>query len=207
MVQERLHVSYVVGTNGGYTETVQSLIRPTNSATAEQLKSLAIKFSYPLETLELLSATLYKADGQQVRDVDCRGIPQSVAQRGDELPMFNVRQQKVITWPNLASGDCMALSYRRICTRPLIDGHFMLFGNFRKSLPWNDVLIRLRAPAMMGIGTNAEGVSSSKNAGRRLRVAYLAVARHRINRETDEYRAGGGCRTSAVHRDFVVLGL
>ncbi|APV49464.1 hypothetical protein BWI17_07070 [Betaproteobacteria bacterium GR16-43] len=143
----RYHTTYVVNPDGSGTTTVDQAVKIVHEKVLERMKRAGVSYSTSVERAEILEAYTLKADGRRI------DAPKSNYQldinKGSEsgAPAFSDRTQQTVILPDVAVGDTVVFVYRTTQTEPLFPGHFSVTEQFSRSYPYDDVKVRIDAPA------------------------------------------------------------
>jgi transglutaminase-like putative cysteine protease len=150
---------YDVAADGSYTQTYHFAFRPTNDAAARREAQQAISYSPTLEQFSIVEAYTQKADGR-VLPVAAAGIHDQLPFGEPDLALFSDQRQKVILFPDVAGGDTLVYTWRRVVSRPVFPGQFMTNIYMSRDTPWQALDLTVSAPAAMKLLTEAHGFAA-----------------------------------------------
>ena len=117
---EKYHLNYDVNPDGTYTSTCERVICVLTEEGVKVANHASFSYSTSLEETEILSAYTLKKDGTRV-DVPASNIQEREAS-ANSGPMFSDIKAKTIIFPEVAVGDKVEYSYKRVCKTPLYPG-------------------------------------------------------------------------------------
>ncbi len=142
---EKYHSDYEVNADGTYTVTTELVCTVLTGEGVSGANHTVLSYSTSLDDMEILAAYTLKKDGRRI-DVPASNIQEreAVANGG---PMFSDLKAKGIIFPDVAVGDKVAYSYKRIRKAPLFPGQFFFVEVFSKFWVYDDVKISVSIPA------------------------------------------------------------
>jgi transglutaminase-like putative cysteine protease len=146
---EKLHVTYVLNPDGSSVETREQALKVMRQEAIEHARQLDVSYSTSVERAEVLEAYTRKADGRRVQ------VPKSNYQldinkgREDGSPAFSDRTRLTVVFPDVAVGDTVVAKYRVTETEPMFLGKFSVDERFNRTAAYDDVRVRIDAPATL----------------------------------------------------------
>lgn len=168
---ERLHVTYVLDSDGRRVETREHALKVLRQDAIEHARTMRVGHSTSVERAEVLEAYTRKADGRRLE------VPESNYQLGidkgreDAPPAFSDRTRLTVVFPDVAVGDVLVLKYRVTETEPMFPGEFSVDERFNRRAAYDDVRVRIDAPAGLESQhavTDMEQVRDETRGGRRV---------------------------------------
>lgn len=143
---ERETVTYVVNTDGSYTETREIAVKLLKESAVEAAKDASVTYSTSIQKADVLAAYTLKADGRRI-DVPAGNfqVNASSGQSGDS-PIYSDQTTLTAVFPELAVGDTTVFSYRLTAAKPMFAGHFSVIRSYSPSTYYGDVRIVVDAP-------------------------------------------------------------
>ncbi len=141
-----LAIEVTVAADGTYVQTFHEETTASTTVEAQAEAQVPLAFNPSLETLDVLDAYTLKPDGTR-KDVDAGAIKSQLPPAVRTAPMFSDVQEKVVIFPDLAANDTRVLTFRRRVEHPLFPGQFTWWEDFPRNQAWEDVAIRISAPA------------------------------------------------------------
>ena len=157
IIVHRLVIDITVRADGTATITQHRRQSPASRAAASQIGQFPIGFNPTLQRLDITEAYTIKRDGKRV-DADLSQMRTQLAPGVPNVPIFADVQQKVVIFPDLEERDTTVITYRDEITQPLFPGHFFWSILFPLTIAWEDVEIRISAPAGYKLMTEQFGV-------------------------------------------------
>ena len=154
---QRMTVTIEVRADGTATILQHRRQSPSSRAAAAQIGQFPIGFNPSLGTLDILEAYTVKTNGTRI-DADLSQVRVQMAPGVPNVPVFHDIQQKVVVFPDLAENDTEVLTYREEQTVPLFPGQFTWIANFARTTAFEDVEIRVTAPAGYRLQSEAHGL-------------------------------------------------
>lgn len=156
----RMTVDIDVRADGTSTIVQHRRQSPSSRAAASQIGQVPIGFNPSLGKLDILEAYTLKADGTRI-EADLSQVRVQMAPGVPNVPVFHDIQQKVVVFPDLAENDTEVLTYREEQTVPLFPGQFTWIVNFPRTIAFEDVDIRVTAPAGYRLQAEMHGLTAS----------------------------------------------
>ena len=85
------------------------------------------------------------------------GVRTQLAPGTPNLPQYTNRKQVIAVLPDVAGGDVLALTWRRVVERPLFPGQFAFTSLFPRTVPWDDAELSISVPQGVTLATEAHG--------------------------------------------------
>ncbi|HEX3348064.1 MAG TPA: DUF3857 and transglutaminase domain-containing protein, partial [Acetobacteraceae bacterium] len=161
LIIEHADNRYDVQTDGSYVQTYHFEFEPTNDASARREAQQSIPYSPALEDLRVVEAFTRKPDGRVIH-VDPSAIRDVLPWSTPDLALFGDQRQKVIVFPEVAGGDTLAYTWRRIVKHPIFPGQFMTSIYMSRANPWRSLDLTISAPAAMALHTEAHCMSQEQ---------------------------------------------
>jgi transglutaminase-like putative cysteine protease len=153
-------IEYEVQRDGLYVLTFHGEIEATNSAVAARIGEVPIPFSESMEDLDIPEAYTRKADGRTL-PVDTGAILPQLRPGDPQTPLFNDLRQKVIVFPDVASGDTVVWTFRRHMKQPYFPGQFTTTLLFPRE-DYADAQVTIRAPQSLALRVETHGLGFSR---------------------------------------------
>jgi transglutaminase-like putative cysteine protease len=145
----RYHVTYHLNADGTDVQTRDTAIKVLKERAVENLKQTYMSYSTSVEKVDVLEAYTLKADGRRI------DAPKSNYQldinkgRESDAPAFSDRTTLTVILPDVAVGDTLVVRSRLTRTEPIFPGHFSTVERFGRMDAYDDVKVRVEAPASM----------------------------------------------------------
>lgn len=146
---ERLHVTYVLDSDGRRVETRESAVKILRPHAIERARQRRLAYSTSVERAEIVEAYTRKPNGARVE------VPESNYQfdvnKGREggSPAFSDQTTLTLVYPDVAAGDVVVLKYRITETEPMFPGEFSVDERFSRAAAYDDVEVRIDAPVTL----------------------------------------------------------
>ena len=160
---ERLNITYVVNPDGTHVETRERAIKVLKQSAVEQAKQANVSYSTSVERVEVLEAYTRKPDGRRI-DAPKSNYQMDINKGRDaDSPAFSDRTRLTVIFPDVAVDDVLVLKYRRTETEPMFPGHFSEGERFSREVAYDEVKIRVDAPASLWMQHAAADFTESVN--------------------------------------------
>jgi transglutaminase-like putative cysteine protease len=152
---------WVLEADGRAVQTVVLRIAVNNDAIAQREAQQSLSFADDLETVSLEEGYTLKPDGRQIR-ISPEMIRTQLAPGIPNLPQFGNFKQVVAIFPDVAGGDVISLTWRRIIQHPPFPGQFLTTSLFAPGIPWDDADVSISLPAGLLLNTQEFGPAHSE---------------------------------------------
>lgn len=142
-------VSYAVNGDGSFTETrywEKTILKQTAVSRAKQT---AVTFSTSIQTAEVIDAYTRKADGRRIDSPKSNFQVETNTGKEKDAPVFSDQTTVTTVFPEVEVGDTVVFSYRLTAREPMFPGHFSVAEVYPRTVAYDDVNIRIDAPAAL----------------------------------------------------------
>ncbi|MDE2402639.1 MAG: DUF3857 and transglutaminase domain-containing protein [Burkholderiales bacterium] len=133
--------TYTLKDDGSSTQQREWAMTVLKPQAVAQARQTSLDYSTRLEKVELIEAYTRKRDGRRI-DAPPANV-QVKAEDGSDRSTLSV------TFPDVAVGDTVVLSYRRVGAEPMFPGQFSVMDTFDRATAYDDVRIKVDAPAAL----------------------------------------------------------
>jgi len=176
MGYKQFHVQYDVKADGTYNETYQLALTvlTEQGVLQSQQKPVGMPHSFiqAIQTsqkrdVEVLSAYTLKKNGNHIEAIPSNPRNGNGSPASGVMPIPpNLRAQiKFIAFQKVEIGDTLVFSYKVIRNKPDFPNNIVIEQSFPKFMEYDDVTIRLNAPASLHLRIDSVGIENGKNAG------------------------------------------
>ncbi|HET7084400.1 MAG TPA: DUF3857 domain-containing protein [Rhizomicrobium sp.] len=151
-----------VAEDGRTDTTVHVQIHIGNESAAMTGGQQAVTFSADTETLEIIEAHTLKPDGKRIA-VAPSSIYEQQAPGTQQVLMYTDQRQKVIVFPQVATGDDLIYTARISQKAPLIPGQFWDSGTFNASAALREVHETVTVPKALALYVDTKGLAYSRD--------------------------------------------
>ncbi|MBN3789461.1 DUF3857 and transglutaminase domain-containing protein [Burkholderia sp. Ac-20353] len=169
---ERLDNVIKVDASGKRVVKVDLSIKLLTDAAIARFGQYALSYNAQFEKLDIDAAQTMHADGSTVPVDSERGIFDRPAPVTIAAPQFSAGHLRIVTFPALAKGDSIRLSYTLTDTDTLFPGKFSVQLSFPPIEDYRSANVTLDTPDDMPVAIDARGMRQSADAsrdGRRIR--------------------------------------
>ncbi len=152
----QFHMDVVVGPGGRAVSTVHMEALASNDGAAREIAQQAMAYVDGLERVELVEGYTLKADGRRVPVAE-GAVRTQLAPGSPNSPQYSDLKRVVAVFPDVQAGDAVALTWRKTIDEPIFPGHVSQTSFFSRTLPWQDVRIRITAPLDQPLQTESFG--------------------------------------------------
>lgn len=186
---DRLHVSYRINEDGSSVQSRDWAMTVLKEKALESTKSTSITYSSSVEKAEVLEAYTRKADGRRIDAPPTNFQVEVNSGQGQNAPVFSDYSTLTVVFPDVAVGDTVVLSYRLTQTEPIFPGQFSVAESFPKAFVYEDVSIRIDAPASLWTQQEARELTEVENReqGDRKIVAWTYRHPQPVKDKSSEY--------------------
>jgi transglutaminase-like putative cysteine protease len=159
----RYAVTYTVKADGASTEERALTLAVAHPDVVASASKSVVSYRPGFQKVEVIEAYTRKPDGRHV-DVPKTGLQ-------DAPEEATGRHALTVSFPEVAAGDSVVLSYRLTNTVPLFKGHFSVHEHFSRTQAYDDVKITINAPAQLWTQHEARGLrelGTQRKAGRQI---------------------------------------
>jgi hypothetical protein len=146
----------VVEADGGVVETLRWDIGVADGVAARREARQAFSFADDLVTASLVEAFTLKADGRRL-DVSAEAVSTRTQRSAPSEPHEWFEKQMVLTFPDVARGDRVSMTFRRTLRKPLFPGQFATRIILPNYVPTGDAAVSISVPDGMTLRTEAYG--------------------------------------------------
>jgi len=146
---ERYRADYRVDQDGSNVRTYEFAKTVLKESAVESVRRAYITYSTSVEKADVLEAYTRKASGKHVKarkdsfqlsvDSGTKGAP----------PAFSDQTTLTMVFPDVADGDTVVFRYKVSQSEAMFRGHFSILEQFPRTLAYDDVRVRISAPATM----------------------------------------------------------
>lgn len=151
----------MVEADGQAVQTAQIEIAVNNDAAARQEAQQGLTFADDVETVRLVEGYTIKPDGRRL-PVPPGAVRTQLAPGVPNLPQYTNHKQVIAVLPDVAGGDVLSLTWRRVILHPTFPGQFAFTGVFARTVPWDDMQMSISVPEGMALNTEAHGPEHSE---------------------------------------------
>jgi transglutaminase-like putative cysteine protease len=147
---ERYSATYEVNADGTYVEHYEWAVRVLGDEGVASASSTSITYTERLHAIEVLEAYTLKPDGRRIdAPPNNYQVLQAGTARGEAAATCADHKSMTVVFAEVAVGDLVVFSYRRVQQEALFPGHFSLALPLSRDELYDDVRIRLSAPESM----------------------------------------------------------
>ena len=147
----------VVQPDGNSTNTTDIVIHFGTDAAARAQAQQSLTYSPMLERLDILAAETLKTDGR-VLPVMLDSIQERLTPAASGAQSFDDRRNKIVIFPDVATGDSIHLRTRRSSLRTLFPGHFMQTLLLSHDFTFDAFEATITVPLAMRLNTDTQGI-------------------------------------------------
>ncbi|RZI85210.1 MAG: DUF3857 domain-containing protein [Rubrivivax sp.] len=137
----RYTADYTVNLNGTSREEHEVALAVQRADAVAPASKSTVSYTPGAQQVEVIEAYTRKPDGRQV--------PVPKAGLIDAPDGASGRQALTVSFPDVAVGDAVVMRYRLTTIKPMFPGHFSLHESFPKTVAYDEVKIRIDAPAAL----------------------------------------------------------
>lgn len=144
---EHYYVSYTLNDDRSHVEAHDWARKILKERAVASAKKAYVTYSTSIQKAEVLSAYTRKPDGRRIKVP--RDNYQVEVNRGKDkdAPVFSDRTTMTVVFPDVAVGDSVVLSYKIVQREAMFPGHFSISSYFPREVAYDDVRVRIDAPA------------------------------------------------------------
>jgi Domain of Unknown Function with PDB structure (DUF3857)/Transglutaminase-like superfamily len=166
---EHYYTTYTLNEDRSHVETHDWSKKILKERAVAGAKKAYVTYSTSIQKAEVLHAYTRKADGRRIQ------VPKDNYQvevnrgQGKDSPVFSDRTTLTVIFPDVAVGDAVAFSYKVIQREAMFPGHFSVTNFFPLEYAYDDVRMRIDAPASIWAQHAARGMNEkiSEQRGRK----------------------------------------
>ena len=157
------HVTYTLNPDGTDVQERETAIKILKDRAVETFKQSSMSHSTSVEKLEILEAYTRKPDGRRI------DAPKSNYQldinkgREADSPAFSDYTTMSVIFPDVAVGDVLVLHTKLTRLEPIFPGHFSTVERFGTTEAYDDIRIRVDAPASLWTQYTAHDLTETVN--------------------------------------------
>lgn len=151
-----LRSEMIVASDGTAVQTSTIEIAVSNDAAARQEAQQSLIYADDVETVRLIDGYTQKPDGRRV-PIPVGAVRIQLAPGTPNLPQYTNRKQIIAILPDVAGGDVLSVTWRRVILNPTFPGHVAFTSFFLRTLPWDDVDVSISVPESLTLNTEAHG--------------------------------------------------
>lgn len=156
---EHYHIDYHLDDKAAAVITRSWSAKVLKTAAVDGARSSSISYSTSIESAEVLEAYTRKADGRRI-DSQRSNFQLEVNQgQGEGAPAFSDRTSLTAVFPEVEVGDTVVFSYRITQKEPMFPGRFSVMDSFSRQVAYDDVRVRIDAPAGLWAQYEAPGMT------------------------------------------------
>jgi transglutaminase-like putative cysteine protease len=145
----RLTIGYVLNDDGSFTETREIAVKALKETAVKSVKHSSVTFSTSIQKAEVLRAYTQKADGRTLDAPKANLQVEANSGQGQNAPAFSDLTTLSVVFPDVEIGDTVVFSYKITASEPIFPNHFSAQNYFPKTVAYDDVRIRIDAPAQL----------------------------------------------------------
>ncbi|MGN6517182.1 MAG: DUF3857 domain-containing transglutaminase family protein [Rhizomicrobium sp.] len=152
------HVDIELQPDGAFAETQEVVYRLLTEAAVQGFRQMVFSYTDGYQQLTVQAAYTLKANGTRndiSQDKMLRGYGASTS------PGFEDLKTITVIFPNLEIGDEVAVTILFVQGKPWFPGEFAQNFTFPPSIPVNDALVSISAPASLAVQTDNLGLAES----------------------------------------------
>jgi uncharacterized protein DUF3857/transglutaminase superfamily protein len=147
---ERYSATYEVNADGTYVEHYEWAVRVLAEQGVGTANSTSITYTERLHDIEILEAYTVKPDSRRIdAPPNNYQVLQAGTERGEADAKCADHKFMTVVFPEVAVGDLVVFSYRRVLQEALFPGQFSLALPLSRDEVYDDVQIRVSAPESM----------------------------------------------------------
>ena len=152
----RFRSDMVVEADGSAVQTSYLEIAVNNDAAARREAQQSLAYTEGVETVRLIEGYTVKPDGRRL-PIPVGGVRTQLAPGTPDLSQYTNRKQVVAVLPDVAGGDVLALTWRRVVKQPTFPGQFAFTSLFPRAVPWDDAELSISVPEGVALNTEVHG--------------------------------------------------
>lgn len=146
---DRYSVAYLINDNGSYSETREMAVTVLKEQALPRVKQTSVTYSTSIQKAEVIEAYTKKAGGRRIDSPKSNFQIESNTGKDKDAPVFSDLTTMTVVFPELEVGDTVVFSYRLTAVEPMFPNHFSTQENFPKTVEYDEVRIRVDAPATL----------------------------------------------------------
>lgn len=154
---DRYRVDYTINTDGSFVETREWAMTVLMSNAVAKSKQASITYSTSIQAAEVLEAYTRKVSGRRVEAPRSNFQVEANGGAGTGGPIFSDLTTLTVIFPEVEVGDTVVFAYRLTAKEPMYPGKFSMTEYFPRERRFDDVSIRIDAPASLWAQYAARG--------------------------------------------------
>ena len=156
-------VAYTVNADGTSTATYDREVKILQQRAVERQRQTSVNYSTSVQRADVLEAYTLKLDGRRIDAPKSNYQLEINKGREENSPAFSDNTELSVIFPDVAVGDVVVIKYTIKTTDTLFPGHFSVNDRFNKLIAYDDVMIRIDAPATMWSQYSTTGLTEVRN--------------------------------------------
>ncbi len=149
----------LVSADGRYQTTTHFAVQILSGAAVAQVSQLPVTYNATMEEAEITDAYTQKADGRRIPVDPGNILTQKPPGDAAMAPIYSDAEQKVIIYPNVATGDTLVYTSRISQKQALIPGQFTLQHIFGTEIEADETHYTVSVPAAMTLAVEAQDMA------------------------------------------------
>lgn len=162
----RMHSAYTLNDDGSFVETRETATKVLKEPGIQEAKRTYVSYSTSIQKAEVLEAYTLKADGRRLDAPKTNYQIETNTGRDKSSPAFSDFTTLTVVFPEVAVGDTVVLAYRLTASEPIFPKHFSAHAYFPRIYAYDDVRIRIDAPASLWTQYQARQLTEVTNVER-----------------------------------------
>lgn len=146
---EHSYTTYYINDDGSHVELHDWAMKILKESVVANAKRTSITYSTSIQKAEVIEAYTRKADGRRI-DAPKSNYQLEVNSGNEKgAPVFSDLTTLTVVFPDVTVGDTVVFVYKLVQTEAMFPGQFSAMGYFPRYSAYDDIRIRLDAPASL----------------------------------------------------------
>lgn len=159
----RYHVTYLLNGDGSFVEERETAVTILKEEAVKEEKRAAVTYSTSIQKADVLQAYTQKKDGRRIDVPKNNYQVESNTGKGKDAPVYSDLTTLTVVFPDVEVGDTLVFSYRLAAKEPMFPGQFSTQEAFPRMVAYDDVRVRIDAPASLWAQHQARGMKEVRN--------------------------------------------
>lgn len=157
------NIDYTINQDGSFVVERAWKLKILHEKAIEESKQYSFSYSTGIETSKIIDAYTLKANGKKIK------VPKNSYQltvnggKDKNAALFSDITTMTLVFPNLEVGDTIAIDYRVTAKEAIFPNQFSVAENFHKSFAYDDLRIKINAPAGLKLNYEARELKEENN--------------------------------------------
>jgi transglutaminase-like putative cysteine protease len=157
--------TYMLNDDASHTETQSWAMKVLQEKAIERAKHAAISYSASIQNVEVLEAYTLKADGKRIDVPKSNFQLNQNAGKDKNAPVFSDFNTISAVFPEVSVGDTVVFAYKLTQREPIFPGHFSIAAQYPKLYAYDEVKVRIDAPAKLWTQFHSREMNEQITAG------------------------------------------